>query len=68
MCRGDPINNGSTLGQSHQEWQLNEILGLIFPATNGIGVMNVEEWDQTVAIATEQITELQEDGDRRRGV
>ncbi len=53
------LNNGSTLGQSHQEWQLNEILGLIFPATNGIGVMNVEEWDQTVAIATEQITELQ---------
>lgn len=53
------LNNGSTLGQSHQEWQLNEILGLIFPATNGIGVMNEDLWDQTVAIATEQITELQ---------
>ncbi len=53
------LNNGSTLGQSHQEWQLNEILALIFPATNGIGVMNSELWDQTVAIATEQITELQ---------
>ncbi len=53
------LNNGSTLGQSHQEWQLNEILALIFPATNGIGVMNSELWDQTVAIATEQIAELQ---------
>ncbi|HEU5113907.1 MAG TPA: ABC transporter substrate-binding protein [Acidimicrobiia bacterium] len=53
------LNNGSTLGQSHQEWQLNEILGLIFPATNGIGVMNEDLWDQTVAIATEQIAELQ---------
>ncbi|HSJ84725.1 MAG TPA: ABC transporter substrate-binding protein [Acidimicrobiia bacterium] len=53
------LDNGSTLGQSHQEWQLNEILALIFPATNGIGVMNDELWGQTVAIATEQITELQ---------
>lgn len=53
------LANGSTLGQSHQEWQLNEILALIFPAANGIGVMNTDLWDQTVAIATEQITELQ---------
>ena len=53
------LNNGSTLGQSHQEWQLNEILALIFPATNGIGVMNEELWDQTVAVATEQIVELE---------
>jgi NitT/TauT family transport system substrate-binding protein len=53
------LDNGSTLGQSHQEWQLNEILALIFPASNGIGVMNPGLWDQTVAIATEQIAELQ---------
>jgi NitT/TauT family transport system substrate-binding protein len=53
------LDNGSTLGQSHQEWQLNEILALIFPATNGIGVMNADLWDQTVAVATEQIPELQ---------
>ncbi len=52
------LDNGSTLGQSHQEWQLNEILGLIFPATNGIGVMNKDLWDQTVSVATEQIPEL----------
>ena len=53
------LNNGSTLGQSHQEWQLNEILGLIFPATNGIGVMNEELWDQTISIANEQVVDFQ---------
>jgi NitT/TauT family transport system substrate-binding protein len=53
------LNNGSTLGQSHQEWQLNEILALIFPSTNGIGVMNQGLWDQTVEIATTEIPELQ---------
>ncbi len=53
------LDNGSTLGESHQQWQLNEILGLIFPATNGIGVMNESLWDQTVAIATSEVPELQ---------
>jgi len=53
------LDNGSTLGQSHQEWQLNEILGLIFPATNGIGVMNQALWDQTVDVATSEIPELE---------
>jgi NitT/TauT family transport system substrate-binding protein len=53
------LDNGSTLGSSHQAWQLNEILGLIFPATNDIGVMNEDLWDQTVEVATTQIAELQ---------
>jgi NitT/TauT family transport system substrate-binding protein len=52
------LDNGSTLGASHQAWQLNEILGLIFPATNGIGVMNEDLWNQTVEISTSQIPEL----------
>ena len=58
-CVDVVLNNGSTLGQSHQEWQLNEILGLIFPATNGIGVMNTSLWDQTVDVATSEIAELE---------
>ena len=58
-CVDVVLNNGSTLGASHQAWQLNEILGLIFPATNGIGVMNEALWDQTVEVATSQIVELQ---------
>ncbi|HET9259328.1 MAG TPA: ABC transporter substrate-binding protein [Acidimicrobiia bacterium] len=53
------LDNGSTLGSSHQAWQLNEILGLIFPATNGIGVMNEDLWNQTVEISTSQIPELE---------
>ena len=57
-CVDIVLDNGSVLGKSHQEWQLNEILGLIFPATNGIGVMNVDLWNQTVDVATSEIPEL----------
>ncbi len=53
------LENGSTLGESHQAWQLNEILALIFPATNGIGVMNESLWDQTVEVGTAVVEELQ---------
>jgi NitT/TauT family transport system substrate-binding protein len=65
-CRDNPdacvqtvLNNGSTLGSSHQAWQMNEISALIFPASEGIGVMNQSLWDQTVEVATGQIAELQ---------
>ncbi|MFB3044245.1 MAG: ABC transporter substrate-binding protein, partial [Acidimicrobiia bacterium] len=58
-CADVVLANGSTLGAGHQEWQLNEIPGLIFPATNGIGVMNTALWDQTVEIATAEIPDLQ---------
>ncbi|MDQ3782765.1 MAG: ABC transporter substrate-binding protein, partial [Actinomycetota bacterium] len=57
-CVEHVLNNGSTLGESHQRWQLNEINALIWPATNGIGVMNVPLWDQTVEVATSQIPDL----------
>lgn len=46
------LDNAPTLGESHQRWQLNEINGLIWPATNGIGVMNQPLWDQTIDVAT----------------
>jgi len=58
-CVDVVLDNGSTLGESHQQWQLNEILGLVFPATNAIGVMNEDLWSQTVEVATSQIAELQ---------
>jgi len=64
-CRDNPddcvevvLDNGSTLGESHQTWQLNEINGLIWPATDGIGVMNKALWDQTVEVATSQVPAL----------
>ena len=47
------LDNGSTLGESHQQWQLNEINGLIWPSPNGIGLLDEALWDQTVAVAIE---------------
>jgi len=57
-CVDVVLDNGSTLGESHQQWQLNEILGLVFPATNGVGVMNENLWNQTVDVATTEIPDL----------
>jgi NitT/TauT family transport system substrate-binding protein len=65
-CRENPddcvqsvLDAGSTLGLSHQTWMMNEINALIWPASNGIGVMNEDLWNQTVEIATTQIPDLQ---------
>ena len=58
-CRDNPdkcvaivLAKGSQLGASHQAWQMNEINGLIWPSTNGIGQFNQAAYDQTVQIAT----------------
>lgn len=53
------LANGTTLGASHQAWQLNEINDLIWPSPAGIGVMDKALWDQTVEIATSQIPDLE---------
>lgn len=57
-CRDNPdecveivLDNGSTLGESHQTWQLNEISKLIWPSPAGIGMMDEDLWTQTVAVA-----------------
>ena len=42
---------GSSLGQSHQLWMTNEVSKLIFPSTNGIGVIDDAAWAKTVDIA-----------------
>ena len=47
------LENGSTLGESHQTWQLNEISKLIWPSPEGIGMLDSMQWDQTVAVAIE---------------
>ena len=36
---------------SHQLWMTNEINKLIWPSTNGIGMIDKAAWDQTVGIA-----------------
>lgn len=42
---------GSKLGQSHQLWMTNEVNKLIWPSTNGVGMINEDAWKQTVDIA-----------------
>jgi NitT/TauT family transport system substrate-binding protein len=57
-CRDNPddclrivLDNGPTLPEGHQRWQLNEVNDLIWPAPKGIGVMEPESWDITKQIA-----------------
>jgi NitT/TauT family transport system substrate-binding protein len=59
-CRDNPddcvqivLDNGPTLGEGHQTWQMNEINALIWPAPLGIGVMDPESFDLTNQIATD---------------
>ncbi|MDJ0350300.1 ABC transporter substrate-binding protein [Cryobacterium sp. PH29-G1] len=42
---------GSSLGQSHQLWMTNEVSKLIFPSTNGVGMIDEAAWANTVDIA-----------------
>ena len=50
-CLQHVLDSGPTLGEGHQRWQLNEINALIWPAPNGIGVMNPEDFELTAQIA-----------------
>ena len=50
-CRDIVVAAGSKLGNSHQLWQMNEINKLIWPATNGAGMIDKAAWDQTVSIS-----------------
>ncbi len=50
-CRDIVVAKGSKLGNSHQLWQMNEINKLIWPAPNGIGMIDQAAWDRTVQIA-----------------
>jgi len=43
--------SGSELGQSHQLWMANEVNKLIWPSTNGVGIIDDAAWAQTVEIA-----------------
>jgi len=59
-CRDNPeecveftTNAGSTLGAGHQAWMMNEINPLIWPSPDGIGVLDADQWQQTVDISVE---------------
>jgi NitT/TauT family transport system substrate-binding protein len=51
-CVDIVLKNGSTLGASHQAWQMNEINALVWPSPSGVGALDKASWDQTVQIAT----------------
>ena len=52
-CRDIVVAKGSKLGATHQQWQMNEVNKLIWPATNGVGVIDQAAWDRTAKIASE---------------
>ena len=62
-CVDIVLENGPTLGAGHMSWQLNEINQLIWPSPDGVGVMDADLFDQTVAVAIDGavITEEPED-------
>jgi NitT/TauT family transport system substrate-binding protein len=50
-CRDMVVAAGSTLGASHQLWQVNEVNKLIWPAPAGAGMIDEAAWSQTVQVA-----------------
>jgi NitT/TauT family transport system substrate-binding protein len=50
-CTDIVLDAGTTLGASHQLWQMNEINKLIWPAENGVGFIDQAAWDRTADIA-----------------
>jgi NitT/TauT family transport system substrate-binding protein len=50
-CRDMVVAAGSTLGASHQLWQVNEVNKLIWPAQAGAGMIDEAAWAQTVKVA-----------------
>lgn len=53
-CVQNVLDAGPTLGVSHQEWMLNEINNLIWPATGKAGLMQDSLWQQTIDVATSE--------------
>ena len=50
-CRDIVVAAGSTLGASHQLWQVNEVNKLIWPSPDGIGYIDANAWDRTAEIS-----------------
>ena len=62
-CVDVVLNNGTTLGASHQTWQLNEVNALIWPSPLGGGVMDDNLWDQTVQVSLDEAVLAEEPDD-----
>ncbi len=53
-CVDVVLKSGSTLGKSHQAWQMNEINALIWPSPGGVGIMDAKLYDQTAQVSVDQ--------------
>jgi NitT/TauT family transport system substrate-binding protein len=69
-CRDNPddcvqyvLDEGPTLGEGHQRWQMNEINKLVWPNETGIGIMNSEDYDTTAQIAQDYDIVKKDPGD-----
>ncbi|MEZ0494150.1 ABC transporter substrate-binding protein [Kineococcus sp. TBRC 1896] len=51
QARDIVVAQGSTLGASHQLWQVNEVNKLVWPAAGGAGLIDEAAWQRTVQIA-----------------
>jgi NitT/TauT family transport system substrate-binding protein len=52
QCATIVTDAGSTLGASHQQWMMNEVNKLIWPASGAnIGLIDQAAWDRTVEIS-----------------
>jgi NitT/TauT family transport system substrate-binding protein len=51
------LASGSSWGPVHELWMANEINKLIWPSPNGIGIVDKDAWDQTVAGALAAVNE-----------
>ncbi len=51
QCTNIVLQNGPTLGKTHQTWQMNEINKLIWPNSAGVGIMNTADYKRTASIA-----------------
>ncbi|MEV7230687.1 MULTISPECIES: ABC transporter substrate-binding protein [Polymorphospora] len=59
QCRDMVVAKGAKLGASHQLWQTNEANKLVWPAPNGIGVIDEAAWNATVDLS---LTTRNQDG------
>ncbi|BCJ69874.1 ABC transporter substrate-binding protein [Polymorphospora rubra] len=59
QCRDMVVAKGAKLGASHQLWQTNEVNKLVWPAPNGIGVIDEAAWNATVDLS---LTTRNQDG------
>jgi NitT/TauT family transport system substrate-binding protein len=50
-CRDIVVAQGSTLGASHQLWQMNEVNKLVWPSANGVGYIDQAAWDRTAELS-----------------